>query len=100
MMRSLLADAWAPQFGQVDVQSSGVVSLSPTSPVDSRFHAEAHYFGVLGSDFRYSALFTGDWTDRKLCADLQFWISDEGRYGVRVQGGTVFLYRFMLNERT
>src|SRR5712664_1282486 len=100
MMRSLLADAWLPQFGEFDVQTSGVLSVRATSPVGSQFHAEAHYGGVLGSDFRYSALLTGDWTARGLFGDLQFWISDEGRYGVRIQGGTVMLYRFMYNERT
>jgi hypothetical protein len=99
MVRALLADAWAPQFGQVDVQGSGVVSLSPTSRVGSQFHAEAHYFGVLCSDFLYSAVLAGDWADRGLCADLQFWISDEGRYGVRVQNGRVSLYRFALVDR-
>jgi hypothetical protein len=99
MVRSLLADAWLPQFGEVDVQTPGVLSVRATSQVGSQFHAEAHYGGVLGSDFRYSALLSGDWTDRGLCADLQFWISDEGRYGVRVQNGTVMLYRFMLDER-
>jgi hypothetical protein len=63
------------------------------------FHAEAHHDGVLGGDFTYSATVTAEWMHRELCGDLQFRISDEGRYGVRLQHGKIMLYQLLLGRR-
>ena len=67
--------------------------------VGPMFHAEAHHEQVLGADFTYSAVISADWTRPGLSAHLQFRISDEGRYGIRLQGGTITFYRFMLEDR-
>ena len=91
MERSLLTGVWLPQFGQVDVRPPDRLQVRATSAVAGGFHAEAHHAGVLGADFRYSAVLEGDWADPGLSGHLQFRISDEGRYGVRVQAGTVQL---------
>ena len=106
MERSLLTGAWLPQFGEFHVELGAFyvglpnnLRVRATEPVGGRYHAEAHHGGVLGADFRYSALLSGDWTDPELSAHLQFRISDEGRYGMRVQAGLVALYRFMLEDR-
>lgn len=100
MDRGLLTGAWLPQFGAVDVQAPDVVQVGATSPVGSVFHAEVHHGGVLGADFRYSAVLDGEWTRPDLSGHLQFRISDEGRYGVQVQAGLVTLYSFLLRERS
>jgi hypothetical protein len=99
MERSLLTGAWLPQFGEFHVEGSNTLRVRATWPVGGGFHAEAHHGGVLGADFRYSALLFGDWTNSGLSTHLWFRISDEGRYGVRIQGGLVVLYRFMLEDR-
>jgi hypothetical protein len=49
-------------------------------------HAEAQLTGLLGADFSYSATITlGNGAD----AHLQFRISDEGRYGIRLRNKDV-----------
>lgn len=95
----LLTRTWLPQFGAIDVQAPDIIDVGTTSPVGSQFHAEAHHGAVLGADFRYSALLEGDWTKPGLSGHLQFRISDEGRYGVRVQAGVVTLYSFVRRDR-
>jgi len=103
MRRSLLHDAtsgaWLPQFGGFEFSASDTLKVQSGSAVNGLFHAEAHYDGVLGADFTYSATITADWTQPELSAHLQFRISDEGRYGVRLQAGAIALYRFMLEDR-
>jgi hypothetical protein len=103
MRRSLLNDAtpgaWLRQFGEFDFSAPNTIRVQSGSAVNGLFHAEAHYNRVLGADFAYSATITADWTQPDLGAHLQFRISDEGRYGVRLQAGTIALYRFMLEDR-
>jgi len=98
VQRSLLNDAWLPQFGGFDF-APGNIRVVSGSEVNGQFHAEAHHDRVLGADFTYSAMITADWTQSDLSAHLQFRISDEGRYGVRLQAGTIEFYRFMLKDR-
>src|SRR5439155_423960 len=101
--RSLLADtasgAWLAQFGGFEFSGPNTIDVLSGVPVNGLFHAEAHHAGVLGADFTYSAAVTADWTQPGLSAHLQFRISDEGRYGVRLQEGTIAFYRFMLEDR-
>lgn len=103
MRRSLLHDAtsgsWLKQFGEFGFPSPNTIEAQSGSPVNDLFHAEAHHDRVLGADFDYSATITADWSRPDLSAHLQFRISDEGRYGVRLQHGTIALYRFMLEDR-
>jgi hypothetical protein len=103
MLRPLLAsvavEGWLPQFGGISFPAGNTIAVNSGSPVGDRFHAEAHHRRVLGADFTYSATLIADWTQPELSVDLQFRISDEGRYGVRFQAGTVTLYRFMLEDR-
>ena len=103
MRRSLLADtasgAWLKQFGDFGFSGPDTIDVRSGVQVGDRFHAEAHHAGVLGADFAYSATLTADWTRPGLGAHLQFRISDEGRYGVRVEAGTIAFYRFMLDPR-
>ena len=88
---------WLPQFGKMTV-GSGDVHVTAGESVDGRVHAEAHREGFVGADFTYSAnINPRDWSG--LSADLQFWISDEGRYGVRLQSGLISLYRFVRPSR-
>jgi len=100
MRRSLLTDAtWFRQFGKFKFPSPNTIKVTSGSEANGVFHAEAHHDRVLGADFTYSATITADWTQSDLSADLQFRISDEGRYGVRLQAGTIGLYRLMLQCR-
>lgn len=99
MDRPLLTGTWLPVSGEVNVLAPGLLSVQATSAAGAGFAAEAHHGGVLGADFRYSAMLDGDWARPGLGADLQFRISDEGRYGVRVQAGRVSLYRLMLESK-
>jgi hypothetical protein len=101
----LLGDAragvWLRQFGRITDGGAKALVVTPDSPVGvgPLFHAEAHHTTVLGADFVYSARITADWqAPDLLAADLQFRMSDEGRYGVRVSGGRISLYRFMLPD--
>ena len=103
MRRSLLHDAtsgaWLAQFGRFEPSGPNTIDVLWGEPVNGLFHAEAHHAGVLGADFIYSAVITADWKQPGLRADLQFRISDEGRYGVRLREGTIAFYRFMLKDR-
>src|SRR5437870_11683583 len=103
MQRSLLAEVaaegWLPQFGGITFPCGNRIALNVGSPVGNLFHAEAHHTRVLGADFTYSAILVADWTQPELSVDLQFRISDEGRYGIRFKAGMVMLYRFMLKDR-
>ena len=103
MLRSLLAsvavEGWLPQFGGISFPAGNTIAVNSGERVGNQFHAEAHHRRVLGADFTYSATLIADWTQPELSVDLQFRISDEGRYGVRFKAGTVTLYTFMLEER-
>jgi hypothetical protein len=107
MRRSLLAsvatEGWLPQFGGITFPAGNTIAMNSGIQVGNRFHAEAHHKRVLGADFTYSATLVADWAHPELSVDLQFRISDEGRYGVRFKAdtiiGTVTLYRFMLEDR-
>lgn len=105
MQRSLLAEVaaegWLPQSDGITFPGGNRIALNFGSPVGnpSFFHAEAHHTRVLGADFTYSAILVADWAQPELSVDLQFRISDEGRYGVRFKAGAVTLYRFMLKDR-
>jgi hypothetical protein len=106
---------WVTKFGAFDypipAAASSVDAVSGVT-VAGGWHAETHFFGVVGADFEYSADITwplldpvfGNSTD----AHLQFRISDEGRYGVGVRpalgpdgvlGCELRLYRFLLPDR-
>ena len=99
LLGNATAGVWLTQFGKFKVAGSNALEATCGSPVDGRFHTEAHHDGVLGGDFVYSARITADWNVEGVSADLQFRISDEGRYGVRLQAGRISLYRFMLPDR-
>jgi hypothetical protein len=83
---------WEMAFGAfecpVAAAASSVDAVSGVAAAGG-WHAETHFFGVVGADFEYSADITwplldpliGNATD----AHLQFRISDEGRYGVGVR---------------
>ena len=96
---------WLAQFGTIDFQPPDAVNISGGEMVQGGVHAEAHCEGVLGADFTYSATITcPDWAApdsaaSQLSADLQFWISDEGRYGVRLQSRLLTFYRFAFPPR-
>ena len=92
-------DITFPGGNAIDVNSGDAVGHSILFGLPLGYHAEAHHARVLGGDFIYSATITADWTRPDLNADLQFRISDEGRYGVRLKAGTVTVYRFMLEYR-
>lgn len=59
--RPLLTGSWLPVSGEVQVPDPGLLSLHATSSAGAGFAAEAHHGGVLGADFRYSAVLQGDW---------------------------------------
>ncbi len=72
---------WGERIGMFDGDGSTIWPVT-TVPVAGLAHAEAQLLGVIGTDFDYSADVTvrlGEDTH------LQFRISDEGRYGVRLQ---------------
>jgi hypothetical protein len=94
---------WLPQFGECDVSIPGAIKMTSGSPVGDRRHAEAHHAeahceGILGADFTYAAEVTADWANGTE-AHVQFRISDEGRYGVRVEKDRATLYRYAVPER-
>jgi hypothetical protein len=99
LLHDATSGAWLPQFGGLDLSVPGAIIVQSGSPVGPLFHAEAHHDEVLGADFTYSATISADWTQPGLSAHLQFRISDEGRYGVRLQGATATFYRFGLEDR-
>jgi hypothetical protein len=91
---------WLAQFGEIGFPGPDAVSISSGAPVQGGVHAEAHCEGLLGADFTYLATIAcPDWVASELSADLQFWISDEGRYGVRLQAELLTVYRFALPRR-
>src|SRR5215203_2019608 len=59
-------------------------------------HAEAQRIGVLGTDFTYSAQVT---VQSKVEAHLQFRISDQGRYGIRLRTDSLTFYCFRRKDR-
>jgi hypothetical protein len=101
VQRSLLDGRWLPQFPQFGGFNfaGDNITVESGAAVNGLFHAEAHHDRVLGADFAYSAIISADWTQSDLSAHLQFRISDEGRYGVRLQAGTIAFYRFLLGNR-
>jgi hypothetical protein len=106
---------WVQTFGAFDYPTAAAASsVNAVAGVATAggWHAETHFFGVLGADFEYSVDVTlplfdplfGNATD----AHLQFGISDEGRYGVGVRRASgpdgvkrceFRLYRFLLPDR-
>jgi hypothetical protein len=98
LLSSTASGAWLAQFGWFDFLGPDTIDVVAGEPGDGFVHAEAHHARVLGADFTYSASVMADWTQPGLSADLQFRISDEGRYGVRPKEGTIAFYRFMLGR--
>jgi hypothetical protein len=98
VLHDATSGAWLPQFGGFDLLVPGTIIVQWGSAVGPLFHAEAHHDQVLGADFTYSATISADWTRPDLSAHLQFRISDEGRYGVCLQGERITLYRFTLED--
>lgn len=89
------ADQWQNRFGNFN---GDAYQMSATGvPIDGNtFHAEAQHVGVLGADFTYSAIIT---IGPNVEGHLQFRISDEGRYGVRLTTGGVSFYRFLRGDK-
>lgn len=67
------------------------ITLQPT-----KFHAEAQIFGLIGTNFSYAADVV---VTPMLDVDLQFRISDEGRYGVQVRTDGMTFYRLRREDR-
>lgn len=101
LLDTVASRSWIPQFPQfpgISFPTDSSIQISSGTPVDpARFHAEAHHIRVLGTDFTYSATISAQWTD-DLAAHLQFRLSDEGRYGVRLQAGRVELYSVLRRD--
>ncbi len=101
----LSGKVWAERSGTlagdqttISVSSGGKV-LDPDNnyaTVPGVQQVEAQRIGVLGADFTYSAYVT---VSSSVDAHLQFRISDEGRYGVRLRPDGVVLYRFLRADK-
>ena len=95
-------ELWGTRSGAFagDTSTVGVRSGDPVAtPANGYFNSEAQRKGFVGADFTYSALVSVDPNAAPVReAHLQFRISDEGRYGVRVLAGTLTLYRFLRED--
>ena len=93
---------WGTRSGAFGGDTSTVAVLGGdpvVTPVNGYFNAEAQHKGFVGADFTYSAQVSVDPNPNPSTeAHLQFRISDEGRYGVRVLQNTLTLYRFLRED--
>jgi len=95
-------ELWGTRSGTFDgdISTVNVVTGDPVvTPANGYFNAEAQHKGFVGADFTYSAqisVYPSDGPSAE--AHLQFRISDEGRYGVRVLAGALTLYRFLRED--
>ena len=93
---------WGTRSGAFggDTFTVGVLNGDPVvTPANGYFSAEAQHLGFVGADFTYSALVTVDPNPAPSSeAHLQFRISDQGRYGVRVLQNSLTLYRFLRED--
>ena len=97
-MRSPLfdpANQWVNRFGTF-VTTGGTTRAAGAAPVDQQFHAEAQRSAIVAADFEYEARIT---MAEGVEPHLQCRISDEGRYGVRLQANALTFYRFSAAPR-
>lgn len=89
---------WANRFGVFSGDSKNIFCSDGEVVIDycknvtqGKKHAEAQLKGLVGTDFTYSATIT---FGRGVDVHLQFRISDEGRYGIRLGNEGITLYCF------
>jgi len=68
------------------------ITGAPVVGQAGKIHAEAQIYGELGTDFEYS---TDVVVASSVDMDLQFRISDEGRFGVQLRPDSIVFYRLL-----
>ena len=88
---------WGERFGTFGGNGTTLLALTGATVIShtENIHAEAQVYGLLGTDFTFSAeMIVAPARDM----DLQFRISDEGRYGVQLRTDSIVLYRLARDD--